>query len=195
MEITTENIKELRDKTGVSIMQCKKALEEAGGDMSQAMVILQKKSGATAAKKADRNLKAGTIASYVHAGGSVATLVEVACETDFVARNEGFQKLAYDIAMHVAAMNPVFLSIEDVTEEDRTAALEVFTKEVEDKPKEMQEKIIEGKMNSYFQDKVLLTQTYIKDGEKTIDDLVKTAIQKFGENIRIIRYTRFAVGQ
>ncbi|PIP87165.1 elongation factor Ts [Candidatus Campbellbacteria bacterium CG22_combo_CG10-13_8_21_14_all_36_13] len=195
MEITTENIKELRDQTGVSIMQCKKALEEAGGDMNQAMVILQKKSGATALKKADRNLKSGTIASYVHAGGTVATLVELACETDFVARNEDFQKLAYDIAMHVAAMNPVFLSIDDVTEGDRAAALEVFKKEVEDKPKDMQEKIIEGKMNSYFQDKVLLTQAYIKDGDKTIDDLIKGAIQKFGENMRIIRYTRFAVGQ
>jgi len=194
MEITTETIKALRDKTGVSIMQCKKALEEAGGDFDQALVILQKKSGATAEKKSDRDLGAGTIASYLHAGGSVGALVEIACETDFVARNEDFQKFAYDIAMHVAAMNPLFLSVDEVGESDKAAALEVFKKEVEDKPADMQEKILEGKMNSYLQDKVLLTQTYIKDSSLSVDDLVKAAVQKFGENVRIIRYARFSVG-
>jgi len=193
--ITTEQIKELRDQTGVSIMQCKKALEEAGGDANKAIVILQKKSGATAAKKSERNLGSGTISSYVHAGGTVASMVEVACETDFVARNEDFQKLAYEIAMHVAAMNPEFLSPDDITEEKKTSALEVFQKEVEGKDASMKEKILDGKMKSYFQERALLTQTYIKDPNLTIDDLVKIAVQKFGENIRVIRYSRFAVGE
>ncbi len=194
MSITTEDVKKLREQTGVSIMQCKKALEEAGGDMSQAIVILQKKSGATAAKKSDRSLGAGTVSSYIHAGGTVGSIVELACETDFVAKNEEFQALAKEIAMHVAAMNPQFLVEEDITDEDKAAALEVFKKEVEDKPADMQEKIIEGKMDSYFKDKVLLNQSYIKDPEKTIDDLIKAAVQKFGENTQIVRYSRFAVG-
>ncbi len=194
MTITTEDVKKLRDETGISIMQCKKALEEAGGDFKQAVVILQKRSGATAEKKSDRTLKAGTVASYIHAGGSVGAMVEIACETDFVSKNEEFQAFARDIAMHVAAMNPQFLASEDITDADKEAALEVFKKEVEDKPAEMQEQILQGKMDSYFKDKVLLNQTFIKDGDKTIDDLVKAAVQKFGENTQIVRYSRFAVG-
>ena len=194
MSITTETIKELRDKTGVSIMHCKKALEEAEGNLGKALVILQKKSGAIATKKADRKLSSGTIASYLHTGGTVGVLVEVACETDFVARNEDFQKFAYDLAMHIAAMNPTFLTIDEVAEEDKATALEVFKKEVEDKSFDMQKKILNGKMDAYFKDKILLTQTYIKDPDMSIDDLIKSAIQKFGENIRVIRYTRYSIG-
>lgn len=194
MAITTEDVKKLREATGISIMQCKKALEEAGGDIDQATVILQKKSGASADKKSARTLKAGTVASYIHTDGGVGAILELASETDFVSKNEEFKALARELAMHVAAMNPQFLSSDDIKDEDRTAALEVFKKEVEDKPKDMQEKIIEGKMNSYFKDKVLLDQNYIKDADKTIDDLVKAAVQKFGENIQIVRYARFKVG-
>jgi len=194
MDIKTEDIKKLREATGISIMQCKKALEEASGNLDQAMVILQKKSGAAAAKKSDRSLGAGTVASYIHGEGGVGAMVELASETDFVSKNEEFKALAREIAMHVAAMNPQFLTSEDITESDRETALEVFKKEAADKPAEMQEKIIEGKMNSYFKDKVLLEQAYIKDADKTIDDLVKAAVQKFGENIQVVRYSRFAVG-
>lgn len=194
MDVKTEDVKKLREATGISIMQCKKALEEASGNLDQAMVILQKKSGAAAAKKSDRSLGAGTVASYIHGEGSVGAMVELASETDFVSKNDEFKALAREIAMHVAAMNPQFLTSEDITENDKNTALEVFKKEVADKPAEMQEKIIEGKMNSYFKDKVLLNQSYIKDADKTIDDLVKEAVQKFGENIQVVRYSRFAIG-
>ena len=138
--ITTEQVKELRDSTGISVMQCKKALEEAQGDMEKAKVILRKKSGELAAKKGDRTFKAGTVQAYAHSTGRVATIVELLCETDFVSGNEEFKALARDIAMHVTASNPKFLKKEDITEESRNTAREVFMKEVEGKPKEMQDK-------------------------------------------------------
>lgn len=191
--ITTEEVKALRDKTGVSIMQCRKALEEAGGDMEKAIIILQKKGSDIAEKKADRELKAGAIQSYIHGLGNVGAIVELSCETDFVAKNEEFKALAYDIAMHVAATDPEFLRMEDVTEDSKKKAMEVFEKEVEGKPEEMKAKIIEGKLASYFKDKVLLDQEFIKNPELTIRDLVNNATQKFGERIEIRRFVRFSV--
>lgn len=188
--ITTELIKELRDQTGISIMQCKKALEEADGDKEKALIILRKKSGEAAAKKSDRTLGAGAIGSYLHSTGSVGAMVVLQSETDFVAKNEEFKKLAYDIAMHVAAANPEFLSQNDIPEDTKMKAREVFEKEVEGKPDEMKEKILEGKLNSYFKDKVLLEQAFVKNPEMTIQSLISQAVQKFGERVEIARFVR-----
>jgi elongation factor Ts len=193
MAITTEDIKTLRDQTGVSVMQCKKALEEAGGDMEKATIILQKKSKAAADKKADRTLGAGTVQSYIHGEGTVGAMVELSCETDFVSRNAEFSDLARNIAMHVAAMAPQFVSREEVTEEDTSKARELYTEEAQEKPEELREKIVEGKMDAFLSEKVLLEQTYIKDGNKTINDLVSEATQKFGERVQLTRMARFAV--
>jgi elongation factor Ts len=192
MAITTEQVKELREKSGISIIQCKNALEEAGGDMEKAVIILQKKSGAVADKKSGRSLKSGAVQSYIHNSGNVGTMVLLSCETDFVAKNEEFVKLAYDIAMHIAASNPQFTTREDVTEEEISKAKEVFVKEVEGKPEEMKEQILKGKIDSYFGDKILLEQSFIKNPENTIEDLLKAATQKFGERIEISEFARFS---
>lgn len=190
---TTDVIKELREKTGVSVMQCKKALDEAGGDMAKAIVILQKKGADSSAKKADRTLGAGVIQSYVHNTGNVGVLIEVACETDFVAKNPDFKAMAYDIAMHIAASNPEFLKREDITEEAKKVAAEVFAKEVEGKKEDMKAKILEGKLSAYFGERVLLEQPFIKNPEVTIAGMISLAVQKFGEKIEIIRFTRLTV--
>ncbi len=193
MAITTEQIKELRDSTGISIMQCKKALEEAGGDMDKARILLEKQSKAVAAKKGDRTLGAGVVASYIHNTGTVGTLVELSCETDFVAKNEDFKKLAYDIAMHVAAAAPEFLNKEDIDENATKKATEVFTEELEGKPEEMKEQILKGKLDSYFGEKILLEQKFIKNPEVTIQAMLDGAVQKFGEKTEITRFVRFAI--
>jgi elongation factor Ts len=191
MEITLDTVKQLRDKTGVSIMQCRKALEEAEGDMDKAEVILKKRSGAAADKKADRELGAGAIGTYVH-DGVVGAMILLSSETDFVSKNEEFGDLARAIAMHVAAVNPAYLSSEEISEEARKAALAVFTEEVKDKPADMQEKILEGKMAAYFKDQVLLEQPYIRDESKTVRDLLNEATQKFGERVEISKFARFS---
>ena len=191
--VTTESIKELREMSGVSIMQCKKALEEAGGDMEKAKVLLAKKGSQIAEKKADRDLGAGVVQAYIHGTNEVAGVVILSCETDFVAKNEEFIKLAYDIAMQIAATSPQFIKKSEVKEEDMKAAKEVFTEEVKDKPKDMQEKILQGKLDSYFKDKILLEQDFIKDGSKTIQNLIDEATQKFGERTEITSIERFSV--
>lgn len=193
MEITSEALKQLRDQTGISVMQCKKALEEAGGDMEKALVILRKKSGEAAAKKSDRVLGAGAIGSYVHSTHEVAAMVVLSSETDFVAKNAEFVALAREIAMHVAAANPKALSREDISEHDITKAREVFAGEAKDKPAEIQEKVIAGKLDAYFKEQILLEQNYIKDPERTINDLLNDAVQKFGEKIAIRSFSRFSV--
>ncbi|MEK7505767.1 MAG: elongation factor Ts [Patescibacteria group bacterium] len=191
-EITTELVKSLRDETGVSIMQCKKALEEAGGDKAKALVILRKKSADIAAKKGDRELGSGTVAAYIHAGGAVGAMVLLSCETDFVSKNEDFKKLAYDIAMQVAATGPKYARRENVTAEEMEKVREVFMKEVEGKPKDIQEKILSGKIDSYFADKILLEQPFIKDDSVTIEALIERATQKFGERIKLSHFTRLS---
>lgn len=191
--ITTEQIKELRDSTGISVMQCKKALEEAGGDIEKARVILRKKSGEIAAKKSDRTFGAGVVQSYVHSTGRVAAMVELVCETDFVSGNEEFKALARDIAMHITASNPKFVSMDEIKEEDKAVAKEVFMKEIEGKPKEMQDKILEGKLTTYFSEMVLLNQSFIKNPDLTVEALILAAGQKFGEKIAVSRFTRLAV--
>lgn len=194
MEISTDLIKALRDQTGISVMLCRKALEEAGGDSEKAKVILQRKGADAAAKKANRTLGAGTVASYIHHGGTVGVLVELSSETDFVSSNEAFQSLARDIAMHIAASKPEFIKREDVSEDALTRAREVLQKEVEGKPKAMQEKILEGKLNSYFAEKILLEQPFIKNPEQTVRNLIESAVQKFGEKIEVTRFIRYATG-
>jgi len=194
MAITTEQIKELRDETGVSVMQCKKALEEAGGDLEKAKIILRKISKQSADKKSGRNLGAGTVASYIHSNGSVGAMVELLCETDFVARNDDFKAIAKDIAMHITALAPEYLKIEEVKEEDKTRARELFEKDIDaSKPKEMRDKIMEGKLSSYFGEKVLLEQAFIKNPEISIRALVEQATQKFGERTEIGRFARFSI--
>lgn len=193
MEITTEMIKELRDITGVSIMQCKKALEEAGGDMEKAKVILRKQSAISALKKADRELGAGTVAAYVHAGGTVLGAVVLACETDFVSRNPDFSKLAYDIAMHVAAMNPQFKTRDDVQESDLAAARSVFEEEVKNIAEANRGKAMEGKIDSYLRERVLLEQPFVKDSNVTVGELITQAVQKFGEKVELVRFERLSV--
>ena len=193
MAITTDVIKQLRDETGVSVMQCKKALEEAGGDVAKAKIILRKASVAIASKKADRELGAGVAAAYTHAGGSVVGAVVLACETDFVSKNEEFRKMAYDIAMHVAAMAPQFLSRGDVKEKDVKTAREVFENEAANVPEASREKAVEGKLSAYLSEKVLLEQPFVKDPSITIRGLVESATQKFGERIQITRFERLSV--
>lgn len=191
--ITTEQVKELRDATGVSVMQCKKALEEAGGDLEKAKIILRKISKMAADKKAERTLGAGAIASYIHNTGEVGAMVELLCETDFVSRNEDFKALGRDIAMHIAALNPEYTKMEEVPDDAKVKAKELFEEEAADKPAEMREKIVQGKLDSFLREKVLLEQTFIKNPDMTIKGLVDGAVQKFGEKIEISRFTRFAV--
>ena len=191
--ITTEQIKELRDQTGVSVMQCKKALEEAGGDHDKALVILRKLSSGAAAKKADRTFGAGVVQAYIHANGTVGAMVELDCETDFVSGNEEFRSLARDIAMHITATNPKFVHREDVTEADQKAARAVFEEEAKDKPAAMREKIVEGKLKTYLAEMVLLEQPFIKNPEITIQGLLDAAIQKFGEKTAVGRFNRFKI--
>ena len=191
MEITTNIIKELREKTGVSVMQCKKALEEAGGDLAQAEVILKKRSAESAEKKQERELKAGALGWYIH-DGAVGAMVVLYCETDFVAKNPEFVALAREIAMQVAATEPLFATVEEIPQETRDAATAVFEKEVADKPADMQAKILDGKLASYFRDQVLLEQPFIKDETKTIRALLNEATQKFGERIEIGRFARLS---
>lgn len=196
MDITSAQLKELRDVTGISVMQCKRALEEAGGDMDKAKIILQKKGGEIALKKSDRALGAGAIGSYVHATNEVAALVKLSCETDFVSKNAEFVALAKDIAMQVAAQAPLYTHRDEVTEEVLMKAKEVFMgemEEVKNKPADIQEKILKGKLDAYFKDRILLEQPFIKDPEKTIGDLIHTAIQKFGENIVVTSVSRVSV--
>ena len=193
MEITSAMIKELRDTTGSSVMQCKKALEEAGGDMEKATIILKKKRSEAADKKSDREISAGAVGMYMHNTNEVAALVTLGCETDFVAKNSEFVDLANEIAMHVAAMAPKCISREQLPAEAIEKAKEVFAAEVADKPADMQEKIMEGKLASYFKDQILLEQSFVKNPDQTIAEMISGGVQKFGENITIAEISRVAV--
>jgi len=193
MEITSAQLKELRDMTGISVMQCKKALEEAGGDMEKAVIILKKKRSEAAEKKSDRALGAGAVGTYVHNTNEIAAMVLLASETDFVSKNEEFVALAKEIAMQVAATDPKYIHKSEVSEETITKAKEVFAKEVEGKPADMVEKIMEGKLTAYFKDQILMEQPFIKNPDLTIADMVNGAVQKFGENVSIARINRLSV--
>ncbi|MBP6881741.1 MAG: elongation factor Ts [Candidatus Pacebacteria bacterium] len=193
MEITSAQLKELRDKTGISVMQCKRALEEAAGDMDKAVIILKKKRSEAAEKKSDRALGAGAIGVYLHNTNEVAAMVVLASETDFVSKNAEFIALAKEIAMHVAGTDPKYISREDLPADALEKAKEVFAPELEGKPEEMKEKIMQGKLSSYFKDQVLMEQDFIKNPETTIGEMVNGAVQKFGENITIAKFTRLSV--
>ena len=193
MEITTEMIKELRDMTGVSVMQCKKALEEAGGDMEKAKIILRKHSASIANKKSDRTLGAGVAAAYTHAGGQVLGAVVLGCETDFDSKNEEIAKLAYDIAMHVAAFGPMFTTRDDVKESDLKAAREVFDDEAAKVPENVRAKAIEGKVESYLKERVLLEQPFVKDPSVSVKETIDSAVQKFGEKVEVVKFARLSV--
>ena len=191
MAITTEQIKELRDLTGVSVMQCKKALEEAGGDMEKAVIILRKVSKAAAEKKSDRILGAGVIATYVHGEGSIGTMVELLCETDFVSRNEEFKALARDIAMHIAAMNPLSLSSDDVPADIVAKEREILkAKNLEQgKKAEMVDKIVEGQIKKWLSENCLLEQSFVKNPDVRVGEYLKQA------GVTLKSYKRFELGE
>ncbi|MFM2424316.1 MAG: hypothetical protein RLZZ70_707 [Candidatus Parcubacteria bacterium] len=193
MEITSAQLKELRDQTGISVMQCKRALEEAGGDMEKAIIILKKKRSEAAEKKSDREIGAGAIGSYVHNTNEVAALVLLGCETDFVSKNAEFVALARDIAMHVAALAPKYIFKSEVDETTLAKAKEVFAAEIKDKPADMVEKILAGKMDSYFKEQILMEQPFIKNPDTTIGEMVNGAVQKFGENVTVVKVERLSV--
>lgn len=191
MEISIDIVKSLREKTGLSVMQCKKALEEAGGDVDKAEVILRKRSSEAADKKSDREIGAGAVGMYLH-DDAIGAMVLLSSETDFVSKNPEFVALAKELAMQVAATNPEYLSADDIDEAAKDAAMAVFKEEVKDKPADMQEKILTGKMDSYFRDSVLLNQPYIKDEGKTVKQLIDEASQKFGERVQVSKFARFS---
>jgi elongation factor Ts len=195
-EITATQVKQLRERTGAGMMECKSALNEAKGDLSEAEVVLRKRGIASAGKKASRTTKQGMVGTYIHAGAQLGVLVEVNCESDFVARTDDFQELVRDIAMHIAATDPQFIRREEVT----AAALEK-EKEIqlarainEGKPANIAAKIVEGRMSKFYEEVCLYDQPFVKDNAVTIDQLIKTKIAKLGENISVSRFARFKVG-
>ena len=195
--ITTEQIKELRELTGISVMQCKKALEEAEGDKEKALLILRKKSSSIAEKKGDRTLGAGVVDAYIHSNKTVGTLIELSCETDFVAKNEEFIAMARDIAMHATATNPQYIDESEITEDVRAKVIDMFKKEVEESGKsaDIQAKMMEGKLATYFGERTLLNQAFVKNPDITIKQLIDGGVQKFGEKIQVARVARFSVAK
>lgn len=197
MAVTTEMVKSLREKTGAGMMDCKNALNEVSGDMEKAIEFLRKKGLATAAKKSSRSASDGAVGSYIHAAGKIGVLVEINCETDFVARTDDFQSLVKDIAMHVAASNPLFVKREDVPSEFIEKEKDVYRSQVAamKKPANVIDKIVEGKLDKYFQEICLLEQNFVKDPERNIQALLTEKIAKLGENITVKRFARFELGQ
>jgi len=196
MSIDASLVKKLRDACGAGIMDCKMALTEAQGDMDEALKILRKKGMATADKKSARATNEGMIDSYIHPGAKVGVLLEVNCETDFVARNEDFKSFVHDVAMHIAASSPLWVGREYVPEAAVAAEIEIYSAQAKasGKPEAVIQKIAEGKLNKWFSEVVLLEQPFVKDPDKTVDDLRREVIGKIGENIEIRRFARFRVG-
>jgi len=197
MVITAEMVKKLRDATGAGMMECKKALVDAKGDMEQAITLLRKQGLATATKKAGRSTNEGMIGHYIHMGGRIGVLVEVNCESDFVARTEDFQNLAREIAMHIAAASPQYVRREDVPPDVLERERSIYRSQMEDqkKPPQVIDKIVEGKLNSFFEQVCLLDQPSIRDPKITIGQTIQQAIAKMGENIAIPRFVRFKLGE
>ena len=197
MNIDAKLVKTLRDKTGAGMMDCKKALVESDGDLEKAVDHLRKSGIAKAEKKGSRDTKDGLVYSYIHAGGRLGVLVELNCETDFVAKTEGFNELAHNIAMQIAATNPLALDRESVDPAVIKREKEIFTDQAKSagKPKNIIEKMVEGRLNKFFQESCLLDQTYIKDPDKKVNDLLTETIATLGENISINRFVRFAIGE
>ena len=197
MNIDAKRVKELREKTGAGMMDCKKALIEANGDIEKAIDNLRKSGAAKAAKKSSRSAKEGLIYSYIHHGGRLGVLLDIGCETDFVAKTDGFVDLARNVSMQIAATNPISINREDVPEDVISREKDIYTEQAKatGKPDNVVEKIVEGKLNKYFQESCLMEQVYIKDSDKKIKDLVTETIATLGENITLNRYSRFAVGE
>jgi elongation factor Ts len=198
--ISAQDVKALRDRTGAGIMDAKSALQESGGDVDKAIEILRVKGQASAAKRGGRTAAEGVVSSYIHAGGKIGVLVEINSETDFVARNDQFQEFAREVALHVAAANPRYVSADDVPAEDREAELRVLREQAagEGKPENVQEKIVEGRLAKWLEDVVLLNQTHVneeKHGGKTLEDLRAEIAANTGENVVIRRFQRFQVGE
>jgi len=192
---TPAQVKELRAQTGCGIVDCKKALEETDGDVEAAITLLRKQGAIKAAKKSDRETSEGLIASYVHTNGKVAVLVTLLCETDFVARNETFQELGKNIALHIAAMEPIVVSPDDMPEDAVAAEKEIALDQAKasKKPAEIQEKIVDGKLKSFREERALLTQAYVKEPSKTIEQLIQSAVQELGENISVKEFSRLSI--
>lgn len=194
--ISAESVKSLREKTGAGMMECKKALTESSGDFEKAIDLLRQKGLASALKKAGRAASEGLVESYIHMG-KIGTMIEINCETDFVARTDDFREFVRDVAMHIAAASPVYLSREDVPQPVLEREKEIYRAQVSDKPPQVLEKIVEGKLEKFFTDTCLLDQIFIKDADqkKKIKDLLTEKIAKFGENIIIRRFARFQLGE
>ena len=188
-------VKQLREKTNAGMMDCKRALEEAGGDMAKAETILRTKGIASAGKKASRVTKEGIVASYIHLQGKVGVLVEVNCETDFVAKNENFRSFVKDITLHIAAAHPTYVSREDVPATLVEAEREIYKAQVTGKPANVVDKIVSGKLDKYYSEVCLLEQGFVKTPDVTIKDLINSKIAELGENIVIRRFTRYSVGE
>jgi elongation factor Ts len=197
MEISAQLVKQLRERTGAGMMECKAALVEANGSVPEAEIVLRKKGIASAAKKAARATKQGVIGSYIHPGAQLGVLIEVNCESDFVARTEDFQTLVHDLAMQVAAADPRFIRKEDVTEEALAQERDIQRARAlaEGKPEKMVDKIVEGRMNKFYEEVCLMEQPFIKENTTTVADLIKSKIAKLGENISVTRFARFKVGE
>ncbi len=197
MNIDAKIVKQLRDKTGAGMMDCKKALVESDGNIEKAIENLRKSGIAKAEKKSTRSATEGLIYSYIHHGGRLGVLLDIGCETDFVAATEGFKELAHNIAMQIAATNPIAIRREDVPEEVVAKEREIYKDQAaaSGKPEHILEKIVEGKMNKFFEENCLLEQAYIKDSDKKVNDLLTDTVASLGENIQINRFVRFAVGE
>ncbi len=197
MEIIAGLVKELRQRTGIGMMECKKALQESSGDIEKAIVILRKKGYARAKDKMSRETADGIIGSYIHLNGKIGVLIEANCESDFVARNNEFQELVKNITLHIAAANPKYISSDEIPQEVIDQEKEIILEQFKDsnKPPEIIEKIVQGKLNKFFQEVCLLDQLFIKDDKISIKKLIASYIAKFGENIRIKRFARFEIGQ
>ena len=195
-DITAQMVKQLRDRTGAGMMECKSALVEAKGDVGEAEIVLRKRGIASASKKASRSTKQGTIGTYIHPGAQLGVLVEVNCESDFVARTDDFQQLVHDIAMQIAAADPQFIRKEDVTQAalDREKDIQRARALAEGKPEKMVDRIIEGRMNKYYEEVCLYEQPFIKDNAITVGQLIATKISKLQENISVSRFIRYKVG-
>jgi len=193
--VSAQLVKQLREKTGAPFMECKKALEEARGDLAQAEVVLLKRGIAGAGKKAGRTTAEGVVGSYVHAGGKIGVLVEVNCESDFVARTTDFLELAHDLAMHIAATDPRYLRREDVPKDVLERERDIARSKAGGKPPNVVERIVEGQLNKFFEEQCLLEQHFIKDPNLSVGQLIASKIAKVGENIQVRRYVRFKVGE
>ncbi len=194
--ISAAMVKQLREKTGVGIMDCKEALSQSDGDIDKAVDFLRKKGLATAQKRAGRTMSEGLIQSYIHMGGKLGVLVEINCETDFVAKNDDFKEFSKNIAMHIAASNPVGIASDDVSEDIINKEKEIYRAQALEmgKPENVADKIVEGKLNKFYKDNCLLNQVYVRDPDVNISDLLNNLIAKMGENITIKRFVRFQIG-